>query len=247
MPSPMARRYPRHCHIYMDAIKEISVFVDESGSFDAADLASRYYLVCMVFHDQSDDISKDIGKLEETLASLSISPLHCVHTAPLIRRENEYALISRRERIGIFYRMLSFVRKAAISYKCFCIDKRFVTSTSSIHDMLLRDMVGFLVAHDKMLKPYARLKVYYDNGQSQITELLHEAFLVYSAKTEFVSNVKPVNYRLFQAADLICTLELVCAKLAAGERLTVSEDRFFGGIRGFRRNILKQFKSKEIQ
>jgi hypothetical protein len=42
----------------MDKTSEISVFVDESGSFDATDLASRYYLVCMVFHDQSDDIEK---------------------------------------------------------------------------------------------------------------------------------------------------------------------------------------------
>ena len=39
---------------------EISVFVDESGSFDPDRSSSRYYLVCMVFHDQEKDISRQI-------------------------------------------------------------------------------------------------------------------------------------------------------------------------------------------
>jgi len=54
----------------MGNVSEISVFVDESGSFDAADLASRYYLVCMVFHDQSDDIATQVEKLESALSAI---------------------------------------------------------------------------------------------------------------------------------------------------------------------------------
>ena len=230
----------------MGNINEISVFVDESGSFDAADLASRYYLVCMVFHDQSDDIAGQVEKLETALSAESFDPSLCIHTAPLIRRENEYSSMTRKERIGIFYRMLAFVRNAEIRYRCFCVDKRYVNRTSSIHDQLLREMVGFLVSHAGLFDRYDALKVYYDNGQSQITSILKEAFLVYSAKTEFVPDVKPAKYRLFQAADLICTLELLLAKLAAGERFTTSEDRFFGGVRGFKRNVVKQFKVKEL-
>ena len=102
------------------------------------------------------------------------------------------------------------------------------------------------VSHAGLFDRYDALKVYYDNGQSQITSILKEAFLVYSAKTEFVPDVKPAKYRLFQAADLICTLELLLAKLAAGERFATSEDRFFGGVRGFKRNVVKQFKVKEL-
>lgn len=230
----------------MDKTSEISVFVDESGSFDATDLASRYYLVCMVFHDQSDDIAVQIEKLEAALAAESFDPSMCIHTAPLIRRENEYSSMARKERIGIFYRMLAFVRNAGIRYRCFCVDKRYVNRTSSIHDQLLREMVGFLVSHAKLFDEYDMLKVYYDNGQSQITSLLKEAFLVYSAKTVFMPDVRPAKYRLFQAADLICTLELLLAKLAAGDQITASEERFFGGVRGFKRNVVKQFKVKEL-
>ena len=43
--------------------KRISVFVDESGSFDASDIASRYYIVCMVFHDQDEAIIAEINQL----------------------------------------------------------------------------------------------------------------------------------------------------------------------------------------
>lgn len=227
--------------------KTVSVFVDESGSFDSSDIASRYYIVCMVFHDQDDDLSADIGRLEHLLSDLG-QPVTCpVHAAPLVRREREYAALSRRDREAIFYRMLSFVRKAAFTYKCFCVDKSFVTSTASIHDLLLRDMVGFLSSHSGLFDGYESIKVYYDNGQSQITALLKEAFALYSAKTEFASDVHPARYRLFQSADMICTLELVLAKLGNGGRLTVSEDRFFGGVRKFMRNIVKQFKAKEIK
>ena len=48
----------------MGKTKEISVFVDESGSFDPDRSSSRYYLVCMVFHDQEKDISRQIEVLE---------------------------------------------------------------------------------------------------------------------------------------------------------------------------------------
>ena len=129
--------------------------------------------------------------------------------------------------------MLAFVRNAGIRYKCFCVDKRYVNRRSSIHDQLLRAIVGFLVSHAKQFDEYEVLKVYYDNGQSQITSLLKEAFLVYSAKTVFMPDVRPYKHRLFQATDLICTMELLLAKIAAGDRITASEEWFFGGVRGF--------------
>ena len=42
-----------------EKVKEISVFVDESGSFDPAVEASQFHLVCMAFHDQSSSIAEN--------------------------------------------------------------------------------------------------------------------------------------------------------------------------------------------
>ena len=73
----------------MGKTKEISVFVDESGSYNPDETSSLYYMVCLVFHDQDSDISGEISKLEEAIAATGRDSSHCIHTALLIRRENE--------------------------------------------------------------------------------------------------------------------------------------------------------------
>ena len=233
----------------MGRVKEISIFVDESGGFVplCEDPIAPYYLLCMVFHDQEVDLSGDIERLEASLQAMGLPRDHCVHAGPLIRREQEYSLMSREERRGIFQRMLTFLRRANISYACFKINKRNNTRQNAIHDSLLRQIVGFLLIHSLEFDNYDRLKVYYDNGQAQIKELLKEAFAIYSSKTEFVPSVSPSRYRLFQVADLACTLELVRAKLEDAGIISKSENAFFGGIKMLRKGYLKPLARKEYR
>ena len=223
--------------------KEISVFVDESGSFEPDELSSRFYLICMVFHDQKDDLSPWIKQLESFFVTCGLEPNHCVHAGPLIRREGPYATMSREVRQSIFRKMLAFVRKADLHYRCFIVDKHYDNGKTSVHDKLLQEMVEFLVEHAIHLNQFDKLKVYYDNGQSQVKSLLYEAFAMFSSKTEFVPNVQPQNYRLFQAADILCTIELVAAKLLSCG-LSTSEARFLGEKRDFTRNILRVVRRK---
>ena len=227
-------------------IKEISVFVDESGSFESNEASSRYYIVCFVFHDQSIDISPLVLQLETYLESIGVGAKHCVHVGPLVRREGEYINMLRETRQAIFRRMAAFVRKAEISYKCFSIDKHFDDRDAAVHDRLLQDIVRFLVSRSGEINSFDRMKVYYDNGQVQVRDLLAEAFAMFSSKTEFVPDVHPDSYRLFQAADLLCTVELAAAKARDGV-LSISERRFFGETREFLRNILKPLRSKALK
>lgn len=227
-------------------INEVSVFVDESGSFDASAAASRYYLICMVLHNQAQSVSELVRLLDYELASIGLEPSMNIHCAPLIRRENEYAGIPIEHRQRIFTKMLAFARTAPLTYRCFKVDKRFVDETQSIHDLLLREIAGFLIARESEFERYGKIKVYYDNGQPQVTRILKEAFAIYSAKTEFVADVMPGKYRLFQVADLICTLELAATKILDGTGLSASERAFFNGARNFRRNILKPLLRKKI-
>ena len=227
-------------------IKEVSVFVDESGSFEPDEASSRYYIVCFVFHDQNDDISPWVSQLESFLESIGLDARHCVHVGPLVRREGEYAAMLRETRQAIFRKMAAFVRKSPITYRCFSIDKHFDSRDAAVHDHLLQDITRFLISRSDEINAFDKVKIYYDNGQSQVKDLLAEAFAMYSSKTEFVPNVHPDSYRLFQAADLLCTVELVAAKARDGE-LSVSERRFFGEKREFLRNILKPIRSKEAQ
>lgn len=49
--------------------------------------------------------------------------------------------------------------------------------------------------------------------------------------------VKPVDYKLFQVADLICTMELLAEK-AESNSFSRSEQEFFCSVRDFKKNYL---------
>ena len=153
----------------------------------------------------------------------------------------------RELRIRIFRRMMVFIQKARFKYRCFKLFKPYNSGNEAIHDTLLQEIVNFLISHRDDFNASERIKVYYDDGQAQVTALLKEAFAIYSAKVEFATDVQPSRYRLFQAADVICTLELAKAKLLAFGSISESEERFFGGVKNFKKNYLKPLSRKEYR
>ena len=56
--------------------------------------------------------------------------------------------------------------------------------------------------------------------------------------------VMPENYKLFQAADLLCTMKLIKLKIDQG-LLSGSEKKFFGNLRDLKRNYLKPLSKLE--
>ena len=48
---------------------DISVFVDESGSFDSDDESSRFYLICLVVHDQREAIEGEVSESHQPKTS----------------------------------------------------------------------------------------------------------------------------------------------------------------------------------
>ena len=62
----------------------------------------------------------------------------------------------------------------------------------------------------------------------------------------FVQGARQEHYKLLQVADLICTVHLIELRLSRGLPLNRAEQRFFGGPRDFKRNVLKKLKPKEI-
>ena len=138
-------------------------------------------------------------------------------------------------------------REVDFRYYCLTVDKKFVSSREQIIKDLERQMHMFLVRYANAIGDYAKLKVYYDCGQSEVTRILHETIeSVAKVRVAFAQGVDPAKYKLFQVADLICTVKLLELKLLSGDVLTESEMRFFGGPRDFKRNVLKKLKPKEI-
>ena len=88
------------------------------------------------------------------------------------------------------------------------------------------------------------VKIYYDNGQVEVTRVLSSVFNALLENVEF-RKVIPSQYRLFQVADLICTLKLTELKLE-NHALSKSEKTFFGDERTLKKNYLKPIKKKEL-
>ena len=226
--------------------RTLSIFVDELGNFRFPDNESRFYIIGMVFHDQSVDLSADIARLERSDSEIGLEG-HCFHAGPLIRREKNYSMLSRQLRGRIFSRMMAFARRIEYRYHCLYADKKFINSTDQVVDRLKSSLHDFIVANGEFLSSLQHVKIYYDCGQAPVTRMLHQVFeSSINCPVEFAANVKPSRYRLFQLADLICTLHLIELKLRSNIKLSRSEQQFFGGPRKFRHNILRYIKAKEI-
>ena len=59
-------------------MKELSVFIDESGDFGEYDDQAPYYIITMVFHDQSQAITEAVQKLDQELSYMDLNNL-CIH------------------------------------------------------------------------------------------------------------------------------------------------------------------------
>lgn len=59
--------------------KRLSVFIDESGDLGEYNKVTEFYVVSFVFHDQSNNISGQIGKLDNALKKFSNKPF-AIHT-----------------------------------------------------------------------------------------------------------------------------------------------------------------------
>ena len=228
--------------------RTLSVFVDESGTFRHPDSSSRYYIVGLVFHDQAVDIRRFVDELDSATARMGLDPsAFAMHTGPLIRREKVFAPFRREWRAKVFKLLFDFARRAEFKYHCLRVDKKFIASSLAIVARLQSQLEAFLASQRGRLQQFDRLKVYYDCGQSPVTNLLHNTFSDdIGCRVEFAQRVKPQDYKLFQVADLVCTISLIEQRLLNGERMTDSEYAFFGGARLFKRNILKYLKRKEI-
>lgn len=96
-------------------------------------------------------------------------------------------------------------------YSCIKVKKSecpdVITMTSKVSKALadvLRNNEGFWNSFDKVI-------IYYGNGQIELTKILTSVFSTLYTHVEFCK-VKPVDYKLFQIADLICTMEFLAEK-----------------------------------
>ena len=75
-------------------MRELSIFVDESGSDGLSD---RYYLLTVVMHDQSDSIANSIEAYEDALRAKGLPDIP-FHASPLMNGKDLYSGLDPRTR-----------------------------------------------------------------------------------------------------------------------------------------------------
>ena len=87
---------------------------------------------------------------------------------------------------------------------------------------------------------FDKIIIYYDNGQNPLKRILNILFNTMFANVE-VRKISPVDYKLFQVGDLICTLEHIKVKIDIGQ-FSNSKTEFFSSRHQFKKDYWRKLK-----
>lgn len=225
-------------------MKKLSIFVDESGDFGKFDDKSPFYLLTFVFHDQDNLIDGPLQHLQRRVGELGMEPGHAIHAGPLVRRDETYVGMDLPERRKLMRCLFDFVRLSDVQYRTFAYRKKELSNRDTLMARMIRDLASFVRENLAYFHEFDTIVLYYDGGQREVSAVLNAVFI--TLLDVEMRRVAPMDYALFQAADLICTLELARTKLAHGG-LSKSEDAFFRGIRNLKKTYLKPLARKELR
>ena len=222
----------------------LSVFIDESGDFGPYEIHAPYYILTLLFHDQSNSIDDQVVHLKKHLVEMGFNAHHAIHSAPLIRREKDYEHLDLPKRRKLFRYLLTFMRVCDISYQAFVFRKREISGHDALVSRMSKAVGSFVRDNLEYFQKFSQVIVYYDGGQKEITNIINAVFNVFLNAE--IRRVTPSDYCLFQAADMACTLELLEIKYHANE-LSRSEVEFFRGRRNLHKNYLKTTYEKRFR
>lgn len=228
-------------------MRELSIFIDESGVFGPYEQHSPFYIVSLVLHDQSDDITGHLDKIHDALVARGLEANHPIHTGPLIRREQEYRWVNMPERRALFRVLVDFVRRCDVTHHSFVFRKREAADTDHLVSLISRAVSAFIRDNLTYFATWDRILIYYDSGQKELTNVVNSVFNAHLSTVE-VRKVVPSDYSLFQAADLFCTLALLRTKIEESG-LSASERDFFSTPRDSAERALKKgyFKTMDVK
>lgn len=224
-------------------MKKLSVFVDESGDFGKSEDVASYYFVTLVFHDQNDDIHKEIKMLDDGVSCLGYDFTY-LHTGPLIRREVPYRNMTIDERRKLLFKMRCFLLNAPIRHTTLKISRKESNDIFKLTSKISQKLKAFIDGHLEYFCSYDKIVIYYDNGQRQLNLILNTILNSILTDVEF-KVASPEEYRLLQLADFICSMEFLSLKQKE-KRLSKSETSFFYKSQELKKSFIKAVKSKEF-
>ena len=215
-------------------VRELSIFADESGT--EAD-TSGYYLLTLVLHDQSEDVTGPISDYESALRIRGLTDIP-MHSSPLLRGNEDYENLDVALRLKYLFAFNAFALRLPIHYRSFVFERKTAPGLEALQTVLPEALRSFVRSNLEWLLGFDQVKIYYDGGQPTVEMALREVFT--QALARQVSVFKPGGfreYRLAQVADYFCTIELTRLKFQT-KSATHTDLLFFQSKRDFQGNTL---------
>jgi len=223
-------------------VRELSVFIDESGDIGTG---SEYYLLTLVFHNQSDDIDSWLSSYEQACTASNL-PKNTFHFTPVLRGHAPFDSMGYSTRKKLLSRFRYFVERLPFKYVCLSYEKRRFSNTADLQAKMQRDIERLIRDNLVFFQEFNVVKVYYDNGQNIVSTSVHGAISAALFEDAVVyRNIKPNRYRLFQVADYICGIELAAIRYERNQA-GLTEERFLGSWKDFRQNYLKKLRRHRL-
>lgn len=125
------------------------------------------------------------------------------------------------------------------------INRKDAPNKISLSGRLGREISNVIEKHKAFFDSFDKIIVYYDNGQIELGAILNTVFSIHFSNVEF-RKAEPQKYRLLQAADFICSLELL--KIKKNEnRLSKSEKQFFYKTQELKKTFFKTVDKKRLK
>lgn len=103
---------------------------------------SKYYLITLVFHDQSADIGSHLSKYRRVLSDCGMMGI-AFHLSPLMNGHREYADLSLGDRKRHLSKFLVFVQNLPFAYQTFAFRKMEFDGTDKLLIRMKRDITSF--------------------------------------------------------------------------------------------------------
>lgn len=153
--------------------------------------------------------------------------------------------MSAEERRTLFTKLFFFTESTNISYKTFIFNKKYFKTPDSLINHITRGIFDYFTSMTDYFKKYDEVVVYYDNGQLPIKYTIQTLFSLLFENFE-MRKVLPIDYRLFQSADMLCTLYLINEKFQ-NHPISKSEKYIFSSKRDFYRQFFNSITELELK
>ena len=124
------------------------------------------------------------------------------------------------------------------------VNRKEAPDKISLSGRLGREISNVIEKNKSFFDRFDKIIVYYDNGQIELGAILNTVFSIHFSNVEF-RKAEPQKYRLLQAADFICSMELL--KIKKNEnRLSKSEKQFFYKPQELKKTFFKTVDKKRL-